>query len=169
MAWRNIDTDLALPADASIHGDDVADGYEPPVRRGAEPTPARAYGSGALAGTEGSREPKRDTGSRPTLLSEVSSIPERIARLAAQQVVILLREIDRKARHAGRTVPSGGERDAVGQDETSTEKRAATGATGGPAGSSIGARRGRFPECLHASPTSASADLSQATDTVARA
>jgi hypothetical protein len=50
MAWRNIDTDLALPADAATHGDDVADGYEPPVRRGAEPRPARAYGSGALAG-----------------------------------------------------------------------------------------------------------------------
>jgi hypothetical protein len=104
MAWRNIDTDLALPADAATHGDDVADGYEPPVRRGAEPRPARAYGSGALAGTEGSREPKRDAVSRPTRLSHVSSIPERIVRLAAQQVVICCaRSIARPDTRAGRS------------------------------------------------------------------
>jgi SAM-dependent methyltransferase len=43
----------------------------------------------------------------------VSSNAEQIVRLAAQQVVDVLRAIDRKARHAGQTVPTVEERDAV--------------------------------------------------------
>jgi len=70
-------------------------------------------GSGNPAPAGASADAQRDTGGDEAPPSRASSTPEKIVRLAAQQVVDLLREIDRNARHAGRTVPTGKERDAV--------------------------------------------------------
>jgi hypothetical protein len=113
MAWRNIDIDHSLIAELPTRGHVVPDEHDPPPPPGAKRTHAATNGREPLARTDASREPKRDAAREPARPSKGSSIPEKIVRLAAQHVVDLLREIDREARHAGRTVPTGEERDAV--------------------------------------------------------
>jgi SAM-dependent methyltransferase len=113
MAWRNIDIELSLPDDLPTRG------HELRAERGPAPGPDSKRASvdtnrnGPMVRPGVSRASEREAVSMSPRPSNVSSIPEKIVRLAAEQVVDLLREIDRDARHAGRTVPTGEERDAV--------------------------------------------------------
>lgn len=113
MAWRNIDVDQLLIADLMARGRDASDEHGPTPRRRARRAPASSNGSGLAAPTDASSDPHRGALGETERSSRESSIPEKIVRLAAQQVIDLVREIDRDARHGGRTVPTGEERDAV--------------------------------------------------------
>jgi SAM-dependent methyltransferase len=112
VAWRNIDIDQLTSSDL--------------------PTRGRGYGerSGDCAPSQDGTPAEKDVGWRhpqaqrshtstgndarnPRSPSTLPSNAEQIVRLAAQEIVDLLRLIDRGARHAGRTVPTNEERDAV--------------------------------------------------------
>lgn len=110
---RNISLDHSPNADLPAHAQAVPEVHDVPSRTKATGTAAKANKNGPAPRTGLSPAARPAAVSQPARLSNASSDPEQIARLAAQQVSDLLREIDRQCRHAGRTVPNGEERDAV--------------------------------------------------------
>jgi SAM-dependent methyltransferase len=113
MAWRNIDLDHSTTSDLAAHAQDVADVRDVRSRTDGTSAPANPNKNGPSARTGPSPATKPAAVSQPARLSNASSVPEQIARLAAQQVSDLLREIDRRCRHVGTTVPTGEEREMV--------------------------------------------------------
>lgn len=110
---RNISLDHSPHAHLSAHAQDVPEVHDVPSRTDATRAPANPNQNGPSPRTGQPPAPKLAAVTQSARLSNASSVPEQIARLAAQQVSDLLREIDRQCRHAGRTVPTGEERDAV--------------------------------------------------------
>ena len=115
MAWRNLDIDHLLTAELLTGG--RTGGDEPRLLSGSGASKERVPAHEDVSGhtPEGDVSPHaRANGLNPTSpRSKQPSTVEQMARLAAEQVVDLLRKVDRDARRAGRTIPTRGERDAV--------------------------------------------------------
>ena len=110
---RNISLDHSPNADLPAHAQDVPEVHDVPSRTDATSTPANPNKNGPSPRTGLPPAAKLAAVNQPARLTSPSSVPEQIARLAAQQVSDLLREIDRQCRRGGRTVPTAEERDAV--------------------------------------------------------
>ena len=114
MAWRNVDIDQLLTADLLTRCDNGRDSDSAPHWGPSQDRmPADKDVSGHPPPAEQSHTTNGSDAHIPGSPSALSSNAEQIVRLAAQDIADLLRAIDREARHAGRTIPTIEERDAV--------------------------------------------------------
>src|SRR5437016_5558157 len=115
MAWRNLDIDHLITADLIARRDSVEEEPHVSSHLGASEERVGVHNDlGGRTAVDKASPGGRSNGANQTRFPWMApSTAEKSMRLAAEQVVDLLRRIDRDARRAGRTIPTRGERDAV--------------------------------------------------------